>query len=69
MPIGVPQVSVAEPNLSLGPVTAEVSPGSTPGSYRATVDVPAAGQWRLTVAVRVNGLEQPAAVADVAVVG
>ena len=68
VPLGVPQVSVAEPNLSLGPLAAEVEPGETPGSYRAVVDVPAAGQWRITAAIRVNELEQPAAVADVIVV-
>ena len=68
VPLGVPQVSVAEPNLSLGPLAAEVEPGETPGSYRAVVDVPAAGQWRITAAIRVNELEQPAAIADVIVV-
>jgi copper transport protein len=68
VPLGMPQVSVAEPNLSLGPLAAEVEPGETPGSYRAVVDVPAAGQWRITAAIRVNELEQPAAVADVIVV-
>jgi copper transport protein len=68
VPLGMPQVSVAEPNLSLGPLAAEVEPGETPGSYRAVVDVPAAGQWRITAAIRINELEQPAAVADVIVV-
>jgi copper transport protein len=68
VPIGVPQVSVAEPNLSLGPLAAAVEPGGTPGSYRAVVDVPEAGQWRITAAIRVNELEQPAAIADVIVV-
>ncbi len=69
VPLGLPQVTVAEPNLSLGPLTAVVRPGSTPGSYRAVVVVPAEGQWRITTAVRVSELEQPAAVADVVVVG
>jgi copper transport protein len=69
VPLGIPQVSVAEPNLSLGPLAAEVEPGQTPGSYRAVVQVPAPGQWRITAAVRVNEVEQPAAVADVIVVG
>lgn len=68
VPLGLPQVSVAEPNLSLGPLTAEVEPGDTPGSYRARVLLPVAGQWKITAAVRVNELEQPAAVADVVVV-
>ena len=69
VPLGMPQVSVAEPNLSLGPLAAKVEPGKTPGSYRAEVVLPVAGQWKITVAVRVNELEQPAAVADVAVGG
>ncbi|WP_326968434.1 copper resistance D family protein [Arthrobacter sp. CG_A4] len=68
VPLGMPQVSVAEPNLSLGPLAAEVEPGETPGSYRAVVLLPVAGQWKITAAVRVNELEQPAAVADVVVV-
>ncbi len=67
VPLGLPQVSVAEPNLSLGPLIAEVQPGATPGSYRAVVDVPAAGQWKITIAVRISEVEQPAAVADVVV--
>ncbi|MEO5833550.1 MAG: copper resistance protein CopC [Nakamurella sp.] len=69
VPLGTPQVSVAEPNLSLGPFIAEVEVGPTPGSYRAVVDVPAQGQWKITAAVRINELEQPAAVADVVVLG
>jgi len=68
VPLGMPQVSVAEPNLSLGPLAAEVEPGERPGSYRAKVLLPVAGQWKITAAVRVNELEQPAAVADVVVV-
>lgn len=68
VPLGIPQVSVAEPNLSLGPLAAEVEPGGKPGSYRAKVLLPVAGQWKITAAVRVNELEQPAAVADVVVV-
>lgn len=67
VPLGVPQVSVAEPNLNLGPLAAEVRPGATPGSYRAEVVVPAAGQWQITTAVRVSEAEQPAAVATVVV--
>ena len=69
VPLGMPQVSVAEPNLSLGPLAAEVEPGKTPGSYRAVIVLPVGGQWRITAAVRVNELERPAAVADVVVVG
>jgi copper transport protein len=69
IPLGVPQVSVAEPNLSLGPLTAQVRPGATPGSYRAEVVVPEAGQWQITAAVRVSELEQPAALATVVVLG
>jgi len=69
VPLAIPQVSVSEPNLSLGPLAAEVKPGKTPGSYRAVVVLPVAGQWRFTAAVRVNELEQPAAVVDVVVVG
>lgn len=61
VPLGMPQVSVAEPNLSLGPLAAGVEPGETPGSYRAVVVLPAAGQWKITTAVRVNELERPAA--------
>ncbi|MEO6997156.1 MAG: copper resistance protein CopC [Terracoccus sp.] len=67
VPLGVPQVSVAEPNLSLGPLAAVVRPGATAGSYRAEVVVPAAGQWQITTAVRVSEAEQPAAVATVVV--
>lgn len=67
VPLGIPQVSAAEPNLSLGPLAAKVEPGKTAGSYRAEVVLPVAGQWKITVAVRVNELEQPAAVADVVV--
>ncbi|MDQ2758806.1 MAG: copper resistance protein CopC/CopD, partial [Actinomycetota bacterium] len=69
VPLGTPQVSAAEPNLSLGPLSAEVRPGATPGSYRAQVVVPADGQWKITTAVRVSEVEQPAAVVDVVVVG
>lgn len=67
VPLALPQVSLAEPNLSLGPLAAKVEPGETPGSYRAEVVLPAAGQWKITAAVRVNELEQPAAVVDVVV--
>lgn len=66
-PLGLPQVSAAEPNLSLGPVAAKVGPGLKPGSYRAEMVLPVAGAWTLTVAVRVNELEQPAAVVKVVV--
>ncbi|MGS0685248.1 copper resistance CopC/CopD family protein [Nakamurella sp. GG22] len=69
VPLGMPQVSVAEPNLSLGPLAAEVEPGDKPGSYRAVVAIPVAGQWKITAAVRVNEVEQPAAVTDVIVAG
>ncbi len=54
IPLNLPQVSVAEPSLSLGPLTATVQPGPTPGSYRAEVSIPAAGQWQVTAAVRVS---------------
>lgn len=69
VPLSTPQVTVAEPNLSLGPLTAKVEPGEIPGSYRAVVVLPNAGQWKISVAVRINALEQPAAVADVVVIG
>ncbi|MDJ0378317.1 CopD family protein [Cryobacterium sp. PH31-L1] len=69
VPLDLPQVTVAEPNLSLGPLAATVEAGNTPGSYRAVVVLPVAGQWKITAAVRVNELERPAAVADVVVVG
>ncbi|MDJ0339066.1 hypothetical protein [Cryobacterium sp. PH31-O1] len=69
MPLAMPEVSMAEPNLSLGPLIAKVEPGKTPGSYRAVVVLPVAGQWTITAAVRVNELERPAAVADAVVVG
>ena len=68
VPLDIPQVSVSEPNLSLGPILAEVEPGNAPGSYRAVVVLPVAGQWKITAAVRINELERPAAVADVVVV-
>lgn len=67
VPLALPQVSLAEPNLSLGPLAAKVERGNKPGSYRAEVELPAAGQWKITAAVRVNELEQPAAVVDVVV--
>jgi copper transport protein len=67
VPLGMPTVSVAEPNLSLGPLIADVESAGTPGRYRAVVDVPAKGQWKITAAVRINEVEQPAAVADVVV--
>ncbi|OFE14290.1 hypothetical protein BA895_11845 [Humibacillus sp. DSM 29435] len=67
VPLDVPQVSVAEPNLSLGPLVADVRPSGAPGGYRAEVVVPAAGQWQITTAVRVNEVEQPAAIATVVV--
>ncbi len=69
VPISLPQVSAAEPNLGLGPVVAVVRPGTTPGSYRAEVVLPADGQWTITTAVRISEVEQPAAIADVVVVG
>ena len=68
-PISMPQVSVAEPNLGLGPLVSTVEPGQTPGSYRAQMVLPVAGMWKITVAVRVNELEQPAAVFNVVVAG
>ncbi len=68
VPIALPTVSVSEPNLSLGPLVAVVEPGDRPGSYRAVVVLPAAGQWKITAAVRINEREQPAAVIDVVVV-
>ncbi|MFQ4149439.1 copper resistance protein CopC [Arthrobacter sp. LAPM80] len=68
-PISMPQVSVAEPNLGLGPLAAKVEPGEQPGSYRAEMVLPVAGIWKITVAVRVNELEQPAAVVDMVVAG
>ncbi len=69
VPISMPQVSAAEPNLSLGPLAAKVEPGGKPGSYRSKMMLPVAGQWKITVAVRVNELEQPAAVVEVVVGG
>jgi copper transport protein len=68
VPIALPTLTVSEPNLSLGPLVAVVEPGDMPGSYRAVLTVPVAGQWKITAAVRVNELEQPAAVVDVVVV-
>ncbi|GAB3122362.1 copper resistance protein CopC [Glaciibacter psychrotolerans] len=67
-PLDIPQVSVSEPNLSLGPLAATVEPGMTPGSFRAEVVLPVAGQWKITAAVRINELERPAAITDVVVV-
>lgn len=67
LPLAVPQVSVAEPDLTLGPLAAVVTPASRAGSYRAEVTVPAAGQWQVTTAVRVSELEQPAAVTTVVI--
>ena len=69
VPISMPQVSVAEPNLSLGPLAAKIESGGKPGSYRSEMALPEAGQWKITVAVRINELEQPAAVVEVAVGG
>ena len=69
VPISMPQVSAAEPNLSLGPLAAKVEPGGKPGSYRSKMMLPVAGQWNIIVAVRVNELEQPAAVVEVVVGG
>lgn len=69
VPLTTPEVTIAEPNLCLGPFAALVEPGETPGSFRAVVSLPVPGQWKITTAVRVNELEQPAAVADVVVVG
>ncbi|WP_104111171.1 copper resistance protein CopC [Arthrobacter sp. N199823] len=68
VPISMPQVCAAEPNLSLGPLAAKIEPGGKPGSYRSEMTLPVAGQWKITVAVRVNELEQPAAVVEVVVV-
>ncbi len=68
-PVAVPEVTVAEPELSLGPLKATVAPGEGPGSYRATVNIPAPGRWRINAAVRVSEFEQPSAVADVTIAG
>lgn len=68
VPLDLPIVSVSEPNLSLGPLPAEVVSGTVPGSYRATIVLPAVGQWTITAAVRVTELERPAAVTEVVVV-
>lgn len=65
VPLSMPQVSVAEPNLSIGPLSATVESGDLPGSYRAEIVLPVRGTWKVTVAVRINELEQPAAIFDV----
>nr|WP_247647166.1 copper resistance protein CopC [Arthrobacter sp. E3] len=67
VPISLPQVSAAEQNQGFGPLAAKVTPGATPGNYRAEVVLPEPGTWKITVAVRVNELEQPAAVVNVVV--
>lgn len=67
VPVALSQVSVAEPNLGLGPLAAEVEAGEIPGSYRAVILLPVAGRWKITAAVRINELERPAAVVDVVV--
>ncbi len=67
IPVAPPEMSVSEPNLSLGPLTALVETTGTPGSYRAVVTIPADGEWRINTAVRVTEFERPAAVATASI--
>lgn len=67
-PVALPEVRVSEPNLSLGPLVAQVEPGEAPGTYRALVTIPVPGQWRINTAARVTEFEQPAATVDVTVI-
>lgn len=59
-------VSFRLPEQDLGPVAAVVEPRPD-GSWAATVDLPAAGEWEAQVAARVSRFERPIAVFQVTV--
>ncbi|SDD15177.1 copper resistance CopC/CopD family protein [Auraticoccus monumenti] len=58
-PEAAPTVRLSLPAQGLGPLEHELVPTDRPGEFRADVDVPVAGSWDVTLAVRVSPFSEP----------
>ncbi|MHA7135189.1 copper resistance CopC/CopD family protein [Oerskovia turbata] len=57
-PVALPQVGLTQPDLGIGPFTPTVT-RTGPGEYLASIDLPMAGAWEVTVSVRTSKYENP----------
>lgn len=57
-PVALPEVGLTQPELGIGPFTPTVT-RTGPGTYLASIDLPMAGAWDVTVGVRTSKYENP----------
>ncbi|MDF2846372.1 MAG: hypothetical protein K0R97_354 [Oerskovia sp.] len=57
-PVALPEVGLTQPELGIGPFTPTVTRTGT-GTYLASIDLPMAGSWDVTVGVRTSKYENP----------
>ncbi|GAA1411756.1 copper resistance CopC/CopD family protein [Oerskovia paurometabola] len=57
-PVALPEVGLTQPELGIGPFTPTVTRTGT-GTYLASIDLPMAGAWDVTVGVRTSKYENP----------
>jgi copper transport protein len=65
----LPEVSASLPSQGLGPLPTSVQRLGGTSRYRADLQLPVAGEWRLLVAIRLNKFDQPTTTVDVPVGG
>ena len=56
--VTLPEVGLTQPELGIGPFTPTVT-RTGPGTYLASIDLPMAGAWDVTVGVRTSKYENP----------
>jgi copper transport protein len=65
----IPEVSASLPSQGLGPVRGTVERLGGTSRYRADLQLPVAGEWRLLVSVRLSKLDEPTTTLDVPITG
>ena len=65
----IPEVSASLPSQGLGPLRATVERLGGTSRYRADLQLPAAGEWRLLVSIRLSKFDEPTTTLDVAIAG
>lgn len=68
-PIEPPIVSLTEPALDIGPLRPAAGTEGGGGEYRAGIEIPVAGDWELTVRVRLSEFQVATAVATITIPG
>jgi copper transport protein len=65
----LPEVSASLPSQGLGPLPTTVQRLGGTSRYRADLQLPVAGEWRLLVSIRLNKFDEPTTTLDVPVTG